>query len=108
MRTIHKDFVIFGNLALPRQTHHSLLIFNRLVVLPFDDLIIHHQVILPLTLTLPSLQTRPPLLRSSFLITDGVLDCSPATAFTGGILGSLRALCRSVQVLGQKCQFLRE
>jgi hypothetical protein len=37
VRTIHKDLIIFCDLALPCKTHYGLLIFNRFIVLPLVD-----------------------------------------------------------------------
>lgn len=40
VRAIHKDLVIFCNLALSSQAHYCLLIFNRFIVL----LLVNHLI----------------------------------------------------------------
>ena len=71
MRPIHKNLVIFSNLALPCETQYSLLIFNRFIVLPLVD---HHliQNFVLSTRRLPSLLAGAPLLRQAFFVTLGL------------------------------------
>ena len=104
MSTLYKELVIFATLILPRQINHRLLIFNGLIVLLFDQLIILHQIIL--CLSLPALQARSPLLRPSLLVT--YVDVFDRGAVTRRVFGSLSTLGRCVQILSEERQFLRK